>query len=68
MVASGHTKVIAEKEESCVVFGMPKSVIKAGLAHETRHVDDIAHAIISSMKKRGREHVGCKPILRYLFR
>ncbi|WP_342496376.1 chemotaxis response regulator protein-glutamate methylesterase [Bacillus sp. FSL K6-3149] len=51
MVASGHTKVIAEKEESCVVFGMPKSVIKAGLAHETRHVDDIAHAIISSMKK-----------------
>ncbi|BBP89387.1 hypothetical protein BsIDN1_30050 [Bacillus safensis] len=34
MVASGHTKVIAEKEESCVVFGMPKSVIKAGLAHE----------------------------------
>ncbi|KPN13448.1 chemotaxis protein CheY [Bacillus australimaris] len=51
MVASGHTKVIAEKEESCVVFGMPKSVINAGLAHETRHVDDIAHAIISSMKK-----------------
>ncbi|OJT63631.1 protein-glutamate methylesterase/protein-glutamine glutaminase [Bacillus altitudinis] len=51
MVASGHTKVIAEKEESCVVFGMPKSVIKSGLAHETRHVDDIAHAIISSMKK-----------------
>ncbi|WP_353855740.1 chemotaxis response regulator protein-glutamate methylesterase [Bacillus sp. Bos-x628] len=51
MVASGHTKVIAEKEESCVVFGMPKSVIKAGLANETRHVDDIAHAIISSMKK-----------------
>ncbi|WP_282060165.1 protein-glutamate methylesterase/protein-glutamine glutaminase [Bacillus pumilus] len=51
MVASGHTKVIAEKEESCVVFGMPKSVIKAGLAHETKHVDDIAHAIISSMKK-----------------
>ncbi|MDF2001785.1 chemotaxis response regulator protein-glutamate methylesterase [Bacillus pumilus] len=51
MVASGPTKVIAEKEESCVVFGMPKSVIKAGLAHETRHVDDIAHAIISSMKK-----------------
>ncbi|MFS0656308.1 protein-glutamate methylesterase/protein-glutamine glutaminase [Bacillus sp. 179-C3.3 HS] len=50
MVASGHTKVIAEKEESCVVFGMPKSVIKAGLAHEIRHVDDIAHAIISSMK------------------
>lgn len=51
MVASGHTKVIAEKEESCVVFGMPKSVIKAGLAHEIRHVDDIAHAIISYMKK-----------------
>ncbi|MGE6631420.1 protein-glutamate methylesterase/protein-glutamine glutaminase [Bacillus sp. NPDC077027] len=51
MLASGHTKVIAENEESCVVFGMPKSVIKAGLAHETRHVDDIAHAIISSMNK-----------------
>ncbi|MGA3882433.1 chemotaxis protein CheB, partial [Bacillus pumilus] len=44
-------KSLQKKEESCVVFGMPKSVINAGLAHETRHVDDIAHAIISSMKK-----------------
>ncbi|MFC0188876.1 chemotaxis response regulator protein-glutamate methylesterase [Fictibacillus aquaticus] len=43
---SGHTEVIAESEESCVVYGMPKSAILAGQADEIHHVKDIAKAIV----------------------
>ncbi|MBJ7895458.1 protein-glutamate methylesterase/protein-glutamine glutaminase [Bacillus atrophaeus] len=51
ILSAGNVKTIAESEESCVVFGMPKSAIKAGLIHETKHVEDIAAAITSSVKK-----------------
>ncbi|WP_307894391.1 protein-glutamate methylesterase/protein-glutamine glutaminase [Bacillus swezeyi] len=44
-------KVIAESAESSVVFGMPKAVINTGLANEIRHVDEIAAAIMTYMKK-----------------
>lgn len=37
---------IAEAEESCVVFGMPKAAIKAGLIDEVHPAEDIAGAII----------------------
>lgn len=47
---SGGT-VIAESAESCVVFGMPKAVINNGLANEIKHVDEIAAAIMTYMKK-----------------
>jgi two-component system chemotaxis response regulator CheB len=43
---AGNTEVIAESEESCVVFGMPKSVILAGQADEIHHLEDIAEAIL----------------------
>lgn len=39
-------KCIAESEESCVVFGMPKSVIDAGHADEVSHLDKIPEKII----------------------
>lgn len=39
-------KCIAESEESCVVFGMPKSVIDAGYADDVSHLDKIPEKII----------------------
>lgn len=38
-----HT--IAQNEESCSVFGMPKAAIALGAAHEILHIDDIGNAI-----------------------
>lgn len=37
--------VIAEDPSTCVVFGMPKAVIDAGLAHEVLPIGEIAAAI-----------------------
>ncbi|MGG3572114.1 chemotaxis response regulator protein-glutamate methylesterase [Bacillus gobiensis] len=50
LLEEGQTNSIAESEESAIVFGMPKSVIAAGLVHKVRHVNDIAGAIMSYMK------------------
>ena len=46
------TFVITQDEESCVVYGMPKSVVKAGLSDETTSLSTIAQEIIL--------HVGVK--------
>ncbi|MBR7879931.1 MULTISPECIES: protein-glutamate methylesterase/protein-glutamine glutaminase [Bacillus amyloliquefaciens group] len=51
MLRTGGVKTIAESDESCVVFGMPKSAIKAGLIHEIKHVEDIAASITGCVKK-----------------
>ena len=42
--AGGH--VIAEAESSCVVYGMPRSVVNAGFADELLPLDEIADAIV----------------------
>ena len=42
--AGGH--VIAEAESSCVVYGMPRSVVEAGFADELLPLDEIADAIV----------------------
>jgi len=39
--------VIAQDEQSCVVYGMPKSVVDAGIADEIVSLNDI-HAVIST--------------------
>ena len=44
--------VISQDEQSCVVYGMPKSVVKAGLSDETVALSMIAQEIIL--------HVGVK--------
>ncbi|MBA2174092.1 chemotaxis response regulator protein-glutamate methylesterase [Halobacillus locisalis] len=41
-----HTYTIAEAEESCVVFGMPKAVIKSGLADEITPVSEISQRLV----------------------
>ncbi|MFN2746246.1 MULTISPECIES: protein-glutamate methylesterase/protein-glutamine glutaminase [Bacillus] len=51
LLTHGGGKVIAESAESSVVFGMPKAVINTGLADEIKHVDEIAAAIMTYMKK-----------------
>lgn len=38
--------VIAEAEESCIIFGMPKSVIEANLADEIVRIQDMTVALI----------------------
>lgn len=43
--AQGGT-ILAEADESCVVFGMPRSVIEAGLADEVVPLDRMAEAIL----------------------
>jgi two-component system chemotaxis response regulator CheB len=50
LVGKRKIHIIAQDEDSCVVYGMPKSVIEAGLANEVISLDKISDAI---MKKLG---------------
>lgn len=47
--AGGYS--IAQDEETCVVYGMPKAVVDAGLADEVRPVQNIAQAIVEAVKR-----------------
>jgi two-component system chemotaxis response regulator CheB len=42
-------RTIAESEETCVVYGMPKSVVQAGAADKIVPLDEIAGEIINSV-------------------
>lgn len=42
---------IAQDENSCVVYGMPKAVVDAGLADEIRPLSKIAEAIVEAVKR-----------------
>ena len=43
--AKGGT-VLTEAEDTCVVYGMPRSVVEAGLSDESVHLDQMAQAIM----------------------
>ncbi|MCA0969121.1 chemotaxis response regulator protein-glutamate methylesterase [Halobacillus litoralis] len=43
------THSIAEAEESCIVFGMPKAVIKSGLADEIVPVSEISRRLLKAI-------------------
>ena len=47
----GH--VIAQDEATCVVYGMPKAVVQAGLADEVCALPDIADAIVAAVERKG---------------
>lgn len=47
--AGGYS--IAQDESTCVVYGMPKAVVDAGLADEVRPVQEIAQAIVEAVKR-----------------
>ncbi len=40
-------KVIAQNEQSCVVYGMPRAIVERGLADRITHIDNIAADIMS---------------------
>ena len=42
--------VIAEAEETSVVWGMPRSVVEAGVAHEVIPLNEVADAIIKAVE------------------
>jgi two-component system chemotaxis response regulator CheB len=42
-------RTMAESEKSCVVYGMPKSVIQAGLVDKVVTLDEIAGEIINAV-------------------
>ena len=42
---------IAQNEESCVVYGMPKAVVDAGLADEIQPLGKIAEAIVEAVRR-----------------
>ena len=44
LVAAGGT-IVAEAEASCAVYGMPRSVVEAGLASAVWSVEEIAAAL-----------------------
>lgn len=44
-------RTIAQSEATCVVYGMPKAIVDAGLADEIVDIDDMAHAILAHFGK-----------------
>lgn len=43
--------ILAQSEETCVVYGMPRAVVEAKLAHEIVDLDDIAESLIKALYK-----------------
>ncbi|SKA76393.1 protein-glutamate methylesterase/protein-glutamine glutaminase [Desulfobaculum bizertense] len=42
-------RVLAQNDSSCVVYGMPKAVVDAGLADEIVDIEDMADAIVENI-------------------
>ena len=51
LVSSSGGVVLTESEESCVVWGMPRSVYEAGIADKVVNLNDMATEIIRSIKE-----------------
>ena len=45
----GNVMAIAESQQTCIVYGMPKAAIETQLVDEIADVDDIAHTIMKYM-------------------
>lgn len=44
--AINGAQVIAQDERSCVVYGMPKAAVQAGIVDKVLALDEISHEII----------------------
>ncbi len=42
-------RVLTEAEESCVIYGMPRSVVEAGLSDQAVPLDVMAHTLVESL-------------------
>ena len=48
-IRSAGGRILTESEGSCVVFGMPRVVLEAGLSTEQSSVDDMVNAILRNL-------------------
>ncbi len=46
---STGSRIFAQNEETCVVYGMPKAVVDAGIADKVLPIEDIAGEIVNSV-------------------
>lgn len=46
--AKGGT-ILTEAEESCIVYGMPRSVVEAGLSDKKAHLEQLAQTIVEAL-------------------
>ena len=53
-IKRGQGKVIVEHESTCVVYGMPRSVVEAGHADRIEPLDRMAEAIAETCQSRAR--------------
>ncbi len=44
-------RALAQSDSTCVVYGMPKAIVDAGLADEIIDIDDMAQAIMNNLYK-----------------
>ena len=44
-------RALAQSDATCVVYGMPKAIVDAGLADEIVDIDDMAQAIMANLFK-----------------
>ena len=51
LIHSSGGWVIAEAEETCVVWGMPRSVVEAGAANETVPLPNVVRALVRAVKR-----------------
>jgi two-component system chemotaxis response regulator CheB len=49
IMKSSGAHIIAQNEESCVVFGMPRYVIESGISDEVKSLSEMSNAILSSI-------------------
>jgi two-component system chemotaxis response regulator CheB len=47
-------RIIAQNEETCVVFGMPRLLVTEGIADAVLPIEDIAAEIVAACRRRGR--------------
>ena len=44
-------RLLAQSEASCVVYGMPKAVVDAGIVDEIIDIENMAQAIVANLYK-----------------
>jgi len=44
-------RALAQSDASCVVYGMPKAIVDAGLADEIVDIEEMAQAIMANLYK-----------------
>ncbi len=49
IMKQGGARIFAQNEETCVVYGMPKAVVDAGIADKILAVEEIAGEIVNSV-------------------